>query len=118
MEVEWLAVSGFGFHGSKPSLLYYGQPLTTAGMQRFASRFPIWERCKDRSVRVSRSLDRQIFLPAHIWHQQISLNLNLVRHDTFQIYQLEFMRACDKCNERKEKLKKRGKRTKRTARKD
>lgn len=41
MEVEWLAVSGFGFHGSKPSLLYYGQPLTTAGMQRFASRFPI-----------------------------------------------------------------------------
>lgn len=41
MEVEWLAVSGFGFHGSKPSLLYYGQPLTTTGMQRFSSRFSI-----------------------------------------------------------------------------
>lgn len=25
---EWLAISGFGFHGSKPSLLHYGQPLT------------------------------------------------------------------------------------------
>lgn len=36
--VEWLAVSGFGFHGSKPSLLYYGQPLTTNRTQRFASR--------------------------------------------------------------------------------
>lgn len=36
--VEWLAVSGFGFHGSKPSLLYYGQPLTTSRTQRFASR--------------------------------------------------------------------------------
>jgi len=40
MEVEWLAVSGFGFHGSKPSLLYYGQPLTTAGMHRSAPGFP------------------------------------------------------------------------------
>lgn len=36
--VEWLAVSGFGFHGSKPSLLYYGQPLTTSRTQRFASK--------------------------------------------------------------------------------
>lgn len=43
MKVEWLAVSGFGFHGSKLSLLYYGQPLTTTGMQRFASRYSLYE---------------------------------------------------------------------------
>lgn len=60
MEVEWLAVSGFGFHGSKPSLLYYGQPLTTTGMQRFASLDSPYE-SDARSFRARRiARDRRI----------------------------------------------------------
>lgn len=71
VEVEWLAVSGFGFHGSKPSLLYYGQPLTTTGMQRFSSRF-LHRVTRERSFRARvSSRDRRgwigrIFLFAHL----------------------------------------------------
>lgn len=99
MEVEWLAVSGFGFHGSKPSLLYYGQPLTTAGMQRFASS-SLYESVA-RSFHARFHDRRRIFLSAHLTpvNFHIEINLNPAHHGMFQISVGNYACMRQKCNE-------------------